>query len=92
MASLSGFLLPQLGTLVLRHCSNSPTGARMPGPAKLTNLRKLTLESTENNTFRHIAHPKLEELELRFSRVPYKKQVSAAFKSFTPQVTTLHAL
>ena len=87
MANLSSLLLPQLETLVLRHCADGPTGACLPGPAKLTNLRKLTLESTEINILGHIVVPKLEELELRFSRAPYKKQVSAAFKSFNSQVT-----
>ena len=80
MVNLSGFLLLQLGTPVIRHCANGPTGTRIPEPAKLTNLRKLTLE---NNTFRDIAHPKLEELEPRFSRVPYKSKSA-------PRLNRLH--
>jgi hypothetical protein len=87
MANLSSLLLPQLETLVLRHCADGPPGARLPAPANLANLRKLTLESTEINVLGNIVVPKLEELELRFSRVPYKKQVTAAFKSFNAQVT-----
>lgn len=87
MANLSSLLLPQLETLVLRHCADGPTGARLPAPAKLTNLRRLTLDSTEINILGHIIVPRLEELELRFTRVPYKKQVTAAFKAFNGQVT-----
>ena len=87
MANLTSLLLPQLETLVLRHCADGPTGARLPAPAKLANLRKLTLDSTEINILGHIVVPKLEELEVRFTRVPYKKQVTAAFKAFNSQVT-----
>lgn len=91
MANLSSLLLPQLETLVLRHCADGPTGARLAAPAKLTNLRKLTLDSTEINILGHMVVPRLEELELRFTRVPYKKQVTAAFKAFNSHVTQ-HAM
>ena len=92
MANLSSLLLSQLDTLVLRHCADGPPGARLPEPAKLPNLRKLTLESTEINILGHIIVPKLEELELLFSRVPYKKQVTAALKSFNSHLTQHSAL
>lgn len=92
MANLSNLLLPQLETLVLRHCADGPPGACLPAPAKLTNLLKLTLDSTEINILGHIVAPKLEELELRFSRVPYKKQVTAALKAFNSRVTQHPAL
>ena len=92
MANLSSLLLPQLETLVLRHCADGPAGACLPAPANLTNLRKLTLDSTEINILGNIVAPKLEELELRFSRVPYKKQVTAALKAFNTGVKQHAAL
>ena len=92
MANLSSLLLPQLETLVLRHCADGPPGAFLPTAARLTNLRNLTLDSTEINILGYIIAPKLEELELRFSRVPYKKQVTAALKLFNTRVTQHSAL
>jgi len=92
MANLSSLLLPQLEILVLRYCADSPPGARLPAPAALTNLRKLTLNSTEIHVLGQMVVPKLEELELRFDRVPYKKQVTAAFKSFNSQAAQHPAL
>jgi len=92
MANLSSLLLPQLETLVLRHCADGPPGSCLPAPAKLTNLLKLTLDSTEINILGHIVAPKLEELDIRFCRVPYKKQVTAAFKAFNNRVTQHSAL
>jgi hypothetical protein len=92
MANLSSLLLPQLETLVLRHCADGPPGACLPAPAKLTNLLNLTLDSTEINILGHIVAPRLEELDLRFSRVPYKKQVTAALKAFNSRVTQHSAL
>jgi hypothetical protein len=59
-----------------------------PQPAKLTNLRKLTLESTEINILGHIVVPKLEELELLFlsrsiQEASHRRAQSVQFTSHT---------